>query len=269
MDDHKTMSNDMHSFEGVPAWPEQAGPAPVGHNNPPPEEQAKADFDLKLLEDRPDFLVKVDQLTAAARRVEVTDETTLGRAGDLVASLRDAMKHVDATHTEVKKPYLAAGRAVDTKKNELANRLSNAKRLTEQSSNRFLNERAAAQRAEEARLAAERRRQAEEAAAAQALRDEAAATNDAESMEQVPVIAAPAAAPAPAAPVKSDAGVTVSGRTVTKSEVTDYDAAFAAVKSNPKVKEAIDKAVAALAKAGQHEIPGARVWQEQAMSTRG
>ena len=254
-------------FDDVAPWPQHQR-AEIGHNRPPLDAEAAAAFDEKLAETA-GFLSKLEQLIEAADRAAVTDDVTLGHAGDLVASYRKADRYVSETHKAVKEPYLAAGRAVDAKKNEITARIQVARRKVDAVANRFLNERAARERAERERIAAEQRRQAEEAASAQALRDEAAATNDAEAMEHVPVIAAPAAMPARAEPVRSDAGTTVSGRTITKAEVTDYTAAFAAVQSNPKVREAIDKAVQALARAGQRDIPGARVWEEQAMAARG
>lgn len=260
------MASNPH-FPDAPAWPE-GKPAPEGHNRPPPEEVAREDFDRELLRERPDFLDKLADLEGSASRAEVNDDVTLGRAGDLVNSLRDAQKHVDAVHGNVKRPYLEAGRAVDAKKNDLAERISRATNVVKQRSNKFLNERAAQERAERERIAAEQRRQAAEAAAAQALRDEAAATDDAEAMAQVPIVAAPVAMPKAPEPVRSDSGSTVSGKTVWRSQVTDYAAAFGEVSDNPKVREAIDKAIAALVRAGKRQIPGTRIWEEQEMMAR-
>lgn len=262
------MATNPH-FPDVNDWTAGAGtPPPAGHNRPPVDEMARADFDEALLKDRPHFLEKLADLEGAADRVDVYDDVTLGRAGDLINSLRDCQKHVDATHKEVKAPYLAAGRAVDEKKNTLSGRIDTARVKVQRIGDKFVAERAAKERAERERIAAEQRRQADEAAAAQALRDEAAEKNDAESMEQVPVIAAPAATPSRPEPVRSDAGSTVSGKQVWKSEVTDYAAAFAEVKDNPKVQAAIDTAIAALVRAGKREIPGVRVWGETQMAAR-
>lgn len=260
------MATNPH-FPDAPAWPE-GKPAPLGHNRPPLDEMAREDFDRELLRERPEFLDKLAALEGSADRVVVTDDVTLGRAGDLVNSLRDAQKHVDAVHVSVKKPYLEAGRAVDAKKNDLGTRITAASDKVRRLSNTFLNERAARQRAEAERIAAEQRRQAEEAASAEALRREAADANDVEAMDQVPVIAAPVAAPPKAEPVRSDSGSVVSGKSVWKSQVTDYAAAFPEVSDNPKVQEAIDKAIAGLVRAGKRNIPGVRVWEEQQMMAR-
>lgn len=240
----------------------------MGHNRPPVDEMAREDFDRELLRDRPDFLQKLADLAGAADRADVHDDVTLGRAGDLINSLRACQKHVDETHKTVKAPYWEAGKAVDEKKNTLANQINEARNKVQRKGDKFVAEREARLRAERQRAEAEARRQAEEAAAAEALRNEAADTNDAESMDDVPVVAAPTPTVPDREPVRSDAGSTVSGKKVWKSEVTDYAKAFEAVSDNPKVQEAIDKAVAGLVRAGKREIPGARIWETAQMSAR-
>lgn len=245
-----------------------SAPPPAGHNNPPLDEQVRIDFKERLYGDNPEFRAKLDDLLAASDRVEVYDDDTLGRAGDLDVSLRDAEKLITDTHKEVKEPYLAATRAVDGEKRSLIELITDAREKVRRRSNKYLNEREARRRAAAERIAAQQRKEAAEAAAAQALRDEAAASDDAEAMEQVPVIAAPVAMPEDRK-IKSDTGVTVSGRTVVKTAVDDYVAAFAMVQGDEKVRAAIDAAVQRLARAGLKSIPGTRVWEEQAMATRG
>ena len=262
------MATNPH-FPDVEDWTAGAGtPPPAGHNRPPVDEMARADFDEKLIAERPDFLTKLTELEGAADRAKVEDDVTLGRAGDLVNSFRACQKLVDAVHKDVKAPYLAAGRAVDEKKNALTTRINDARNKVQRVGDKYVAEREAKRRADEARIAAEQRRQAEEAAAAEALRQEAADANDAESMDDVPVVAAPAASAPVREPVRSDAGSTVSGKKVWKSEVTDYPAAFAEVADNPKVQAAIDTAIAALVRAGKRTIPGTRIWEEAQMSAR-
>lgn len=254
-------------FDDVAPWPEQS-PPPAGHNRPPLDVEARGTFREELLKDRPDFLTRAEDMIEAVARVEVTDDVTLGRAGDFVKMLRQAGQHVDAAHKAAKEPYLKAGRAVDEEKNALSLRLASARAEVETRANTFLAQRQAEERAEREKQAAEARRQAEDAAAAEALRREAADANDVEAMEQVPVIPQAVAAPAPREPLRSDAGTTVSTRAVWQSEVTDYVAAFAAVSDNPKVREAIEKAVAALVKAGKRQIDGVRIYETAAMSAR-
>ena len=242
--------------------------AQIGGNRPPVDEMAREDFDKELLRDKPHFLEKLTDLEGSADRVDITDDVTLGRAGDLINSLRDCQKHVDATHKSVKAPYLAAGRAVDEKKNGLSERINTARGKVQRLGDAFVAKHEAEARAARERIAAEERRQAAEAAAAQALRDEAAEKNDAESMAEVPVVAAPPPAPSKHEPVRSDSGSTVSGKKVWKSEVTDYAAAFAEVADNPKVQAAIDTAVAAMVRAGKRKMNGVRIWETAQMSAR-
>jgi hypothetical protein len=265
------------------------GPAPRDHNRPPVEEVVAMEFREELLSERPDFMTRYENAIAAVDRVAITDEETLGKAGDLEKILRAADTHIAATHRLVKQPYLDGGRAVDQQKNALIGRLSDARLRLGNLMNAFMAEREAKRRAEEARIAAEQRAAAERAAEAERQRQaaeraaeeaakEAASAEDEDAKEAARIAkdmadaaaieahnAAAVAALAPAAPVKaepvrSDAGSTVSGRTVWNSAVEDYAKAFRAVKTDPKVKEAIDAAIARRVKAGEREIPGVRIW---------
>lgn len=266
----------------VPANPR----AVIGANMPPVEEQIAAEFRDALLSDRPDFIVRMEGALGAIDRVPETieDEETLGRAGDLDKILRACDAHVTETHRAVKEPHLARGRACDAEKNKLIARISDARFVLRDRMNGFMAKREAERRAEEARRAAEARAAAEaaaraereareaEEAAARAVADaanaeqradaEARAAAAAQEAERKIAEAALAAAPvARAEPVRSDAGSTVSGRKVWQSEVTDYQLAFMAVEDNPKVREAIDKAIAGLVKAGKRSIDGVKVWE--------
>ena len=256
-------------FDDVPEWPEQKqAPAGKGHNKPPVEDEARAAFRDALLSERPDIEQRIEDFEGSAERCKVTDDDTLGRAGDLIKGIRAAGNVVNAAHKAAKQPYLDGGRAVDAEKNALADRLDRMKRKVEDESRVYFAKREAKRRAEEERQRVLQRRQADEAAAAEALRREAADAGDAEAMEQVPVVSEAVSAPIEREPVRSDAGTTVSGRKVWKSEVTDYVAAFPTVATNEKVREAIEKAVAAQVRAGSREIPGTRIWSELAPVAR-
>lgn len=241
------------------------------------------EFRETLLADRPDFQRRYDDMIAAKDRVAIDDEDSLGRAGDLIKMYRKAGQHIDQAHTEVKRPYLEAGRAADAEKNRLKEPLSAAANDVTGKMNAFLAKREAEARAERERIAAEQRAAAERAAAAERERqraeevarraaaeaaseeerkaaqkraDEAAA--EAEKAMQEAALAP--AAPVKAEPIRSDAGSTVSGRQVWNSEVEDYTKAFHKVKTDPKVREAIDAAVSRLVRAGTREINGVRIW---------
>ena len=255
------------AFDDVAPWPteDKANPrAVMGDNRPPLDEEAKATFREELLKDRPDFEGRLDDMEGAANRVRVTDDDSLGRAGDFLKMLRAADKHVAAAHVAAKKPYLDAGRAVDTAKNELTSRISDMRRKVEPKVNGYIAEREAEQKRLRDLAAAEARRQAEAAAKAEAERQAAAEAGDVAAMEAAPIVAEAAAPVKAAEPVRSDAGTTISVRKEWRSEVTDYETAFIAadLAEDEKVREAIDKAVARRVKAGARKIDGVRIWPE-------
>jgi len=253
------------------------------HNKPPLEEVIPIEFKEELLRERPDFLIVMERYLGAADRAEAVDDETLGKCGDLVKGYRACLSHITETHKLVKEPYLKGGRLVDAEKNALTERLDAAKRRVEGIGNSFVAKREAEQRAERERIAAEQRAAAERAAQAERERERAEAearraqqeaANDEErraaeeraaqaadeaerAMSDAALAPSTQAAPEP---VRSDAGATVSGKYEWQSEVTDYTVAFVAVEDDPKVREAIDKAIARLVKAGKRSIEGVRIW---------
>lgn len=258
-------------------------PASMGHNKPPLEELIPVEFRAALTEDRPDFLLKLDQVIDAADRVNVTDDESLGKAGEFANLIRACEKHIGNAHETVKAPYLLGSRLVDAEKRTFLARLDPVKQKVQFAMNDYMAEREAQRRAEEARIAAAQRAAAEAAEAAaraaqqaereaelamlnaandserQAAAERAAIAAD-EAMNAMEAASQAPAQPKRAEPVRSDAGATVSGKTVWNSEVQDYAKAFKAVRSNPKVQEAITTAVAGLVRAGTREIAGVRIW---------
>jgi hypothetical protein len=273
-----------HQIDDVKPLP---GEAPASfdrlHNKPPLDEVIPLEFKEALLADEPDFMVVLDANVDAANRAYATDDTSLGKCGDLVKRYRALLSHVDATHKAVKAPYLQGGRLVDAERNTLAERIEAAKRQVENKANAFVAQRAAEQRAEQVRIAAEQRAAAEAAAQAErdrqaaeeanqrAIRDAAneedrkAAQERADQARRDAEEAAAKAALAPAAqtkaePVRSDEGATVSGKTEWACEVEDFKVAFRAVADDPKVREAIEAAVKRLVRAGKREIKGCNIY---------
>lgn len=279
-------------FTDVPDWPEaQPAPAHIGHNRPPLEDLIPEEFRAELLRERPDFLTRLDQSVDAADRAEAVDDESLGRCGDLVKLYRAIIRHVEETHKAVKQPYLDGGRLVDAEKNSLLTKVSAAKQKVESIGNAFVAKRTAAIEAENARVAAIQRAAAERAAESERARERAeqeaeraalAATNDVERKAAADMAEAAAqaaeeamsdaalspSAPTKVEPVRSDSGATVSGKQEWKSEVTDYTLAFMAVEDNSRVREAIDKAIAQLVKAGKRQIDGVRIWPVSKASFR-
>lgn len=280
--------------EQEPATVDANPRAQIGGNEPPLEERIGMEFRDALISERADFVVRMETAIDAVSRAIVLDddgkpklvsedEETLGKAGDLEKILRACDGHITDTHKTVKQPYLDGGRAVDAEKNRLIAPITDARHRLRDGMNAFLAKREAARRAEEARLAAEQRalqeaadraareaREAEEAAElakreAVSEEDRAAAEEAAEAAKDkafAAMAAAPlaAAAPARSEPIRSDAGTSISTKVVWNSAVEDYGKAFKAVKSNPKVQEAINTAIAGLVRAGTREIQGVKIW---------
>lgn len=220
----------------------------IGHNKPPPDEEARAAFREELLRERPDFEQRVEDIIAASDRVAVTDDHSYGLAGDFIKMCRAAQQHVASAHKAAKQPYLDGGRAVDAVRNALDERIAEARDKAQSAANTYAVKKAAEERAERERREAEARAAAEAAANAE---------DKGEAMEL---------APAPvkkAEPVRSDGGATISTKSIWNSKVKSYPQAFKAVESDPKVKEAIDAAIARLVRAGQREITGVDIWETQ------
>lgn len=287
------------AFDGVKPWPKLPDGDRVAdrHDNKPPlSEVIPIEFREALLAERPEFLSKLDDLVGkvdpdpekpeelgAVARVVVTNDDELARCGTMVKILRAAITHLDDVHKAVKQPYLDGGRLVDAEKNALMARLTTGKQTVEAIGNAYVAQREAAAKAERDRIEAEQRAAAQEAARAEQARRrteeeaERAVANAASEEERKAAIqradeaaaraeeAMSAAALAPAAPtrsepVRSDEGATVSGKQEWKSQVADYQLAFIHVEDDEKVREAIDKAVARLVKAGKRSLDGVQIW---------
>lgn len=245
-------------FEDVKAWP---GEAPASahpglhHNKPPLEEIIPSEFRAELLRDKPDFLTVLerylgkpgdavnDAVPGAVDRADATDDETFGKCGEVVKNLRLAEQHVASVHKSVKEPYLQGGRLVDAEKNKLADRIAAGRSKVEAKMNGYAAQKRA--REMEAQRVADEERRRLEALARENNLEQALPPAD--------------AAPRIAEPVRSDGGATVSTRVSAVGVVLDHAKAFKAVKTDPKVKEAIEGAVQRLVRAGQREIPGVRI----------
>lgn len=243
-------------FDDVQPWPERPLPAEavMGHNKPPAEDDVRAQFREELLTAKPDFDSRLEQIEAAADRVAVNDDETLGRAGDFIRTIRATDKLVADTHVKVKAPYLAAGRVCDAEKNALAARLATARGKVEGQMNAYA--------AEQRRQELEAQRKAEEEH--QRL-EELARENNLET-------ALPPAPPPPSRPepVRSDGGATVSIGVDYVSTVEDYTKAFRKVKDDADVRAAIDRAIQRIVKAtkGKTPIPGVRIDERSRTTAR-
>lgn len=216
--------------------------AGIGHNNPPTPLEL---LDQQMTAATSKLGPRAYDLAAAAERCVVTNEDGVADAGDLYKMIGAAKKAADEVHQDTKAPHLAACRAVDDFFRPMRDRLATAGVTVRDKITQFQNE-------ERARLAAEQRRREEiERAARLKAEAEAAASN------QPPPPPAPIPAPEPTiATTRTEMGTTISSTTKMVGTVTDYDAVWPAVSANVKVREAIDKAVAAMIRGGTRDIPG-------------
>ncbi|SKB32783.1 hypothetical protein [Sphingopyxis flava] len=255
------------AFPDVKPFPEpRSGPAPMGDNRPPVDVQAGIDFDEALdakLRAKGLTRAKFDELVASSERAQATNDETLGRCGDLVKQIRAATGMIGETHTEVKRPYLDAGRVVDDRKNSLIAPLDAAKRHVEGLQSKFLRER------EEARLAEERRRREEEEQRRREMTEaRAAEAGEAPAEAEEPFEPLAVAAPKDEGIVRGSLGSAVSARREWVAEIVDYDVAYIQVASNAKVREAIEAAVKARVRAGERQIEGVKIYQAVKASNR-
>lgn len=264
------------AFPDVKPWPVKppvAAGSVAGHNRPPIDVEARSAFDDGI-DAKDGFRARITALLSASDRAAATDEESAGRCGELVKQIRAAVKFIGDTHTTVKAPYLAAGRAIDAGKNELTGPLEAAKVKVEAKQTQFLREEDAKRQAEirRQREAEETRRRAEwEADQARLKAEREAAAADAAPVEEVapPPPPAPVFVPEPERQIiRGDYGAAVSGTKVWVSQVEDYEVAFIAVANNSKVREAIDTAIKAMVRGGVHEIPGVRIWSDVKASNR-
>lgn len=254
-------------------------PAAIGHNRPPVDIFAKSEFDEQI--DQHEGLRKrIVDLVGAADRAQVTSEETMGRCGQTVIQIRACMKKIEDAHTTSKAPYLEGGRVIDKAKKELMGPLEEAKAKIEGKQRSYLRAQAKADQERREKQAAEERRIQEENERIQREHDEAMRKAEQEAAETgrhidsaevpEPVFIAPPPPPKPIERgiIRGAEGAAISGKKVWKSQITDYTQAFAMVSSNPKVREAMDSAIAAVVRAGVREIAGVRIWEDVGVSNR-
>lgn len=237
----------------------------VGHNRPPLDEEARIAFNDSI-DQRDGFRKRIEDLIASADKAYCTDDASLGRCGELVKQIRAADKVIEDTHKTVKQPYLDAGRVVDDMKKALSNPLVAAKAAVESKQSVYAEEQ------RQIALAAQRRQQ-EEAAAQR--REEEARRREAEEKNlpvpdpvEVPVTAAPPPPLTTGVVARGDYGTAVSAGLEHIAMVVDYELAFIKVASNVKVREAIDKAIAALVRAGERDIAGVTITERAKITNR-
>ena len=209
--------------------------------------RAEAEFELASVEAR------AKELLASAERAAVIDTETAGKAADLAKMITACNSELTEKHKAVKSPYLEAGRAVDDVKNGVLTLVDSAKST-------IMGKLTAYQNEERAKAEAERRRAAE-VERARLL----AAVSDAPGVS----MQAPPPAVEQPAPVRGVVA-TAGSKAVKEAVITDWAAIMAcpAITGNEKVRESVQKAVNALVKAGQTDLPGVMIETKHVASVR-
>lgn len=224
-----------HAFEQG-TWP---GDVPdVGHNS----------GDLSLSDEINDT---AEQAIGWLEKTPIGSKVECDMAANWRAKLLELRKRAESEHKAEKQPHLDAGRAVDAKYKPLIDIAADAADSLRNALTRYM-------AAEEAKLRAAEAAQRKAAEEAARKAREAAAAKGVPEPEDVPL-------PSPE-PVRVQAGGQrgrkVGLREITRYVVTDFDAALAHVKDHPDVRAAVEKAAAAMAKAGA-KVPGVEARTEK------
>lgn len=242
----------------------------IGDNRPPIEEQGVADFN-EAVDGHKALRSRIIDLLGSAERAKAEDEDDVGRCAELIRQIREVEKIVDAERTAVKAPYLNAGRKIDDAAKALVFDLGQAAARVRRMSEDFMRRREAELAAERRRLEEEQRRQreaAERAAAEELQRAEAEGRAPVPEIVEAPIAVAARPVDTVQNQIRSDFGAVASARRVKVAVITDWQKAFKAVKSVPKVQEAVQTAINALVRAGQTNIPGVEIKDDIGLSVR-
>lgn len=218
----------------------------MGDNRPPRpvlHELAKADF-AEAIEAQDGVEKRIAELVDSASSATAVDDETAGRCTHLLRQMKAVVQVVEREREAVKAPFLEGGRIIDDAARAMLSRLIDAKISVEEKHRDYVR---AKQRAadEKRRAAAERQRQQiNESRAAEGKAEIAAAAMPVASRQAAPV------------KLRSEFGGTATATRQQIAIITDWSAAFDRVKGNPKVQDAVQKAIDRLVKAGETELPG-------------
>lgn len=249
--------------------------AGIGHNQPP-----EATIPERLADTYGEATQQADMIAARANEAprQIIDDEWLKKAGDIGADALKLWKTIEAARNAEKAPYLAAERQVDGFFKPTLERLDRIKRAMLDRAGAYNRAKADAERRvreEEARRqreAADLARQEAEQAAAAGRMDDAMADLAGAQVAAAAASEAAAAATAPAADLtrtRSGAGTLITTRTVWAFEVTDFDA-IPIDRLKPYLKrEHVEQAIRLAVKQGVRDLPGVRIFQEEAAQFRG
>lgn len=216
---------------------ESLAPPPVGHNQPPESETFKDQIDAAL--------------KAVATYVEIKDDVTQAKAQSARSRLLELSRDADKKRETEKAPHLEAGRVVDATWQPL---VKSAKTGADTIARVM-----GAYETKKARDAAEVQRKADEAAR-KALEEAQAKAPIGVMVEPEPV---PETAVTPAAaPIKGAYGRGANVKTIKVATVSDQDAAYAFLKSQPELIEVIQKLAQRMVTNGM-TVPGVTITEEK------
>lgn len=209
--------------------------AGMGHNNPPPYDQATLD---ELANDCAAFI----DASNAWLKTEVDSDEKAEKLSDQIDGLRKLYKRTNAARADAKKPHDDAGEEVQAAFKPILDRLTIATGKLKPKLAAFA---LAKQKAEEARKAAAAEEARKAKAEADRLAAEAAASDDIESVIEANEAAERAADLEKAANTKADTGIrsaSGAGRTMSLRKrkacaIANINLAFRTMRDEPKVAE--------------------------------
>lgn len=136
--------------------------AHTGHNNPPSDiEMVRA----RLAGEEKEIRDNISAVTKEPLPAQITDELQAGLVTERIKRIKSIVKKVSDTHKEVKDPYLACGKEVDSWKNKMGSELDRLIADAETPLSAFLDKRAEEERNRRLAMARAEQEKAEKLAA--------------------------------------------------------------------------------------------------------
>lgn len=214
---------------------------------------AKSDFE-EAIDQHPNLRKRISDLVDSATRAEATDDETMARCTELLRQITAVEKVVERERETVKVPFREAGQIIDDAARGMLSRLTEHRIRVSNMARAYM---------------LEKQRVADAAAAEEQAKRLAAQAEARVAAGRAPA-KAPTPAPAKAKPVqvRSEFGGVATTKALQIATIVDWDLAFNAVRTVPAVKEAIQKAVNALVRVGQANIPGVELDDDVGLAIR-
>jgi len=246
--------------------------APIGHNLPPSDLEVVA----QCLSDQEKELREIIKTLPESK--VITDEREAGIATDAVKSIISLTSKVSDIHKTVKKPYLECGKAVDGWKNRLESELFTIRAKYTAVLQKWLDERAAAERARQLEQARVERERSEALAKEAEAHEKAGISDTADELINAAVgssIMADrieekvcAATPAQLAKARSFTGASASQRLVWTGTIENISAIPLETLRPYFSNDVLQTAVNAFVRDGGRELDGVNIEQKAQLSVR-